>query len=105
MRNAILTRGSQPNLTHGELLLIYHFYREVFNPDRYLGDNLSCMESAHQSDVTMRDHWTFGAGYVRQIKPCYFFSNTQNLQPSYLSRNARCGKGAVVGGISFPLVL
>lgn len=49
---------------HPRTINLLH-YREEFNPDRYLGDDLSCMESAHQSDVMMRDHWTFGAGYVR----------------------------------------
>lgn len=37
-------------------------YREAFNPDRYLGDFLSCAESAHQANAMERDHWTFGAG-------------------------------------------
>ena len=36
----------------------------MFDPERYLGDVLSCKESAAQSDFMMRDHWTFGAGYV-----------------------------------------
>jgi len=39
-------------------------YSEAFDPDRYLGDDLSCLESAAQPDAMMRDHWTFGAGYV-----------------------------------------
>ncbi|KAF8521209.1 cytochrome P450 [Hysterangium stoloniferum] len=39
----------------------------VFNPDRYLGDTLSCEESAKLGDVMKRDHWTFGAG--RRICP------------------------------------
>ena len=39
-------------------------YSELFDPDRYIGDGLSCMESAAQPDPAMRDHWTFGAGYV-----------------------------------------
>ncbi|KDR71228.1 hypothetical protein GALMADRAFT_143937 [Galerina marginata CBS 339.88] len=39
----------------------------VFNPDRYLGDNLSCGESAKLANVMERDHWTFGAG--RRICP------------------------------------
>jgi hypothetical protein len=34
----------------------------TFNPDRYLGDNLSCAESAKLANVMERDHWTFGAG-------------------------------------------
>ncbi|KIK54002.1 hypothetical protein GYMLUDRAFT_264859 [Collybiopsis luxurians FD-317 M1] len=38
-----------------------------FNPDRYLGDNLSCAESAKLANVMERDHWTFGAG--RRICP------------------------------------
>ncbi|KAJ7337558.1 cytochrome P450 [Mycena albidolilacea] len=39
----------------------------TFNPDRYLGDDLSCAESAKLSNVDLRDHWTFGAG--RRICP------------------------------------
>ncbi|KAJ3484381.1 hypothetical protein NLI96_g5681 [Meripilus lineatus] len=39
----------------------------AFNPDRYLGDDLSCAESAKLPDVMQRDHWTFGAG--RRICP------------------------------------
>jgi len=39
----------------------------TFNPDRYLGDNLSCAESAKLPNVMERDHWTFGAG--RRICP------------------------------------
>ncbi|KAF8073465.1 cytochrome P450 [Lyophyllum atratum] len=38
-----------------------------FDPDRYLGDNLSCGESAKLANVMERDHWTFGAG--RRICP------------------------------------
>ncbi|KAF4582650.1 hypothetical protein EYR40_002573 [Pleurotus pulmonarius] len=34
----------------------------TFNPDRYLGDELSSSESAKQSNVHLRDHWAFGAG-------------------------------------------
>ncbi|KAJ7122896.1 cytochrome P450 [Mycena epipterygia] len=39
----------------------------TFNPDRYMGDDLSCAESAKLSNVMERDHWTFGAG--RRICP------------------------------------
>jgi len=39
----------------------------TFNPDRYLGDNLSSAESTKLADVMRRDHWTFGAG--RRICP------------------------------------
>ncbi|KXN84313.1 3-hydroxyphenylacetate 6-hydroxylase, partial [Leucoagaricus sp. SymC.cos] len=39
----------------------------TFNPDRYLGDHLSAMESAKQPDTLTRDHWAFGAG--RRICP------------------------------------
>ncbi|KAJ7186808.1 cytochrome P450 [Mycena filopes] len=35
---------------------------ETFNPDRYLGDELSCAESAKLSDPMARDHWAFGGG-------------------------------------------
>ncbi|KAG6911006.1 hypothetical protein DXG01_005421 [Tephrocybe rancida] len=40
---------------------------EVFDPDRYLGDTLSCEESAKLPNAMDRDHWTFGAG--RRICP------------------------------------
>ncbi|KIK62698.1 hypothetical protein GYMLUDRAFT_197806 [Collybiopsis luxurians FD-317 M1] len=33
-----------------------------FNPDRYLGDDLSCAESANLPNALDRDHWAFGAG-------------------------------------------
>lgn len=36
-----------------------------FNPDRYIGDDLTCAESAKQGDAMDRDHWAFGAGLVR----------------------------------------
>ncbi|KDR71505.1 hypothetical protein GALMADRAFT_143768 [Galerina marginata CBS 339.88] len=39
----------------------------TFNPDRYLGDDLCCAESAKLANVMERDHWTFGAG--RRICP------------------------------------
>ncbi|KAJ7122820.1 cytochrome P450 [Mycena epipterygia] len=39
----------------------------TFNPDRYMGDDLSSAESAKLSNVMERDHWTFGAG--RRICP------------------------------------
>ncbi|KAJ7122892.1 cytochrome P450 [Mycena epipterygia] len=39
----------------------------TFNPDRYMGDDLTCAESAKLSNVMERDHWTFGAG--RRICP------------------------------------
>ncbi|KAI0088423.1 cytochrome P450 [Irpex rosettiformis] len=39
----------------------------TFNPDRYLGDDLSSSESAHQANPMDRDHWSFGAG--RRICP------------------------------------
>jgi hypothetical protein len=38
-------------LLHG-LSLIYHF-SDAFDPDRYLGDDLSCVESVAQSDFTL----------------------------------------------------
>ncbi|KAG6865531.1 hypothetical protein C0991_001724 [Blastosporella zonata] len=40
---------------------------DKFNPDRYLGDNLTCAESAKLANVMERDHWAFGAG--RRICP------------------------------------
>ncbi|KIM37140.1 hypothetical protein M413DRAFT_13508 [Hebeloma cylindrosporum] len=39
----------------------------TFNPERYLGDDLSCAESAKLGNAMDRDHWTFGAG--RRICP------------------------------------
>ncbi|KAJ7460858.1 cytochrome P450 [Mycena galericulata] len=39
----------------------------TFNPDRYLGDDLSCSASSKLRDPMKRDHWTFGAG--RRICP------------------------------------
>ena len=39
----------------------------TFNPDRYLGDNLSCAESAKLANVMERDHFTFGAGWVNYL--------------------------------------
>jgi hypothetical protein len=39
--------------------------RFSFNPDRFLGDTLTCAESSKLPDAMDRDHWTFGAGYVR----------------------------------------
>ncbi|KAF8984303.1 cytochrome P450 [Cyathus striatus] len=39
----------------------------TFSPDRYLGDELSCGESAKLANVMERDHWSFGAG--RRICP------------------------------------
>ncbi|KAK7471927.1 hypothetical protein VKT23_000030 [Stygiomarasmius scandens] len=39
----------------------------AFKPERYLGDNLSCAESAKLANAMERDHWTFGAG--RRICP------------------------------------
>ena len=39
----------------------------TFNPDRYLDDDLTNAESAHQANSMERDHWAFGAG--RRICP------------------------------------
>lgn len=41
-----------------------YLYSNAFNPDRYIDDHLSCADSAKLSNVSERDHWTFGAGYV-----------------------------------------
>ncbi|KAI0304241.1 cytochrome P450 [Russula brevipes] len=38
-----------------------------FNPDRFLGDTLTCAESSKLPNAMDRDHWTFGAG--RRICP------------------------------------
>ncbi|KAJ7932907.1 cytochrome P450 [Mycena leptocephala] len=34
----------------------------TFNPNRYMGDDLSSSASSKQGDPMKRDHWTFGAG-------------------------------------------
>ncbi|KAI0250487.1 cytochrome P450 [Lactifluus subvellereus] len=39
----------------------------AFNPDRYLGNTLTCAESSKLPDAMDRDHWAFGAG--RRICP------------------------------------
>ncbi|KAF7352574.1 Cytochrome P450 2F2 [Mycena venus] len=39
----------------------------TFNPERYLGDELTSAESAKLGDPMKRDHWSFGAG--RRICP------------------------------------
>lgn len=33
-----------------------------FNPERYLGDRLSCADSSRLLNSNQRDHWAFGAG-------------------------------------------
>ena len=33
-----------------------------FNPDRYMGDTLTCAESSKLPNAMDRDHWSFGAG-------------------------------------------
>jgi cytochrome P450 len=38
-----------------------------FNPDRYMGDTLTCAESSKLPNAIDRDHWAFGAG--RRICP------------------------------------
>jgi len=38
-----------------------------FNPDRYMGDTLTCAESSKLPNAMDRDHWSFGAG--RRICP------------------------------------
>jgi hypothetical protein len=35
-----------------------------FNPNRYMGDTLSCAESSKLPNAMDRDHWAFGAGWV-----------------------------------------
>jgi hypothetical protein len=42
----------------------------AFNPERYLGDTLTCAESSKLPNAMDRDHWAFGAGCV----PVYFFN-------------------------------
>ncbi|KAI0284680.1 cytochrome P450 [Russula aff. rugulosa BPL654] len=39
----------------------------AFNPERFLGDTLTCAESSNLSNAMDRDHWAFGAG--RRICP------------------------------------
>ena len=49
-------------LTSSLMLFAYNQERFTFNPDRYLGDGLTCAQSAALPDAMERDHWTFGAG-------------------------------------------
>ena len=37
----------------------------TFNPERFLGDTLTCAESSNLPNAMDRDHWAFGAGYVQ----------------------------------------
>jgi hypothetical protein len=56
--------------------------RSSFNPDRYLGDTLTCAESSKLSNAMDRDHWAFGAGYVQKTCCSFFFSSTSVDIPS-----------------------
>ena len=44
------------------VLTIFIFLRFTFDPERFLGDDLSSAESAKLADAMERDHWSFGAG-------------------------------------------
>jgi hypothetical protein len=44
--------------------------RSSFNPDRYVGDTLTCAESSKLPDAMDRDHWAFGAGCVTFFLSC-----------------------------------
>lgn len=50
-----------------------------FDPNRYLGDNLSCAESSKLPDAMDRDHWAFGAGSVNTLIPEKPLQNTQHI--------------------------
>jgi hypothetical protein len=45
----------------------YPFNRFEFKPERFLGDTLTCAESSKLPNAMDRDHWAFGAGYVRSF--------------------------------------
>ncbi|KAJ7912131.1 cytochrome P450 [Mycena leptocephala] len=47
----------------------------TFNPNRYMGDDLSSSASSKQADPTKRDHWTFGAG--RRICPGFVLAERE----------------------------
>ena len=47
-----------------ELELTSPICRFSFNPNRYMGDTLSCAESSKLPNAMDRDHWAFGAGWV-----------------------------------------
>ena len=63
----------------------------TFNPDRYLGDDLSCAESAKLANVMDRDHWTFGAGYGLMTLNCKAsqLRLLSSLQSQNLPRSSR----------------
>ena len=62
----ITTRRSIQTRTHPNFprrtWLTPQFNRFAFNPERFLGDTLTCAESSKQSNAMDRDHWAFGAG-------------------------------------------
>ncbi|RDB24652.1 hypothetical protein Hypma_008227 [Hypsizygus marmoreus] len=59
--------GSSPQLLHASSQRRALSRRLCIQSCRYLGDDLSCVESAKLANVMERDHWTFGAG--RRICP------------------------------------
>ena len=67
--------------TSDPIMLTYSYDRFAFNPDRYLGDNLSCAESANASNIMDRDHFTFGAGYVAGIVFCPIHAHSVTSLP------------------------
>lgn len=53
------------NLSHWVTLELTSLIRSFsFNPDRYMGDTLTCAESSKLPNAMDRDHWAFGAGWV-----------------------------------------
>jgi len=59
--------------------------RFVFNPDRFLGDALTSVESSKLPDAMDRDHWTFGAGCVpKRFSPPSTRAMTNPLADSLL---------------------
>ena len=45
-----------------DVLTMIFLKRFTFDPERFLGDDLSSAESAKLADAMERDHWSFGAG-------------------------------------------
>jgi len=88
--------GPKPSFFYEECCSLIT-YSEAFDPDRYLGDDLSCLESAAQSDAMMRDHWTFGAGYVDLVTPVDSFRLLIRPLPAVvfvlecISQRGKCG--------------
>jgi hypothetical protein len=62
VRPVLLTTG--PRESSKLITFFSDIDRFVFNPDRYVGDTLTCLGSSKLPNVMDRGHWAFGAGYV-----------------------------------------